>query len=109
LSVGERSEMKASDVFIEQTGTGAASKDGSNLNISNTTIIQANNAGLMAYVKKPEFGYAHIEASNLTFIATASQARAQKGSVIFIDGKPVESEDVDVEQLYKTVMKKGLR
>jgi hypothetical protein len=107
--VGEGSEMTVRDVFIQQTGTGAASKDGSKLDISNATIKQANNAGLMAYVKKPEFGSARIEASNLTFIATASQALAQKGSVIAIDGKPVESEDVDVEQLYRTVMKKGRR
>ncbi len=109
LSVGEGSEMTVRDVFIQQTGTGAASKDGSRLDISNATIKQANNAGLMAYVKKPEFGSARIEASNLTFLATASQALAQKGSVVVIDGKPVESEDVDVEQLYRTVMKKGRR
>ena len=109
LSVGERSEMRASDVVIEQTGTGAASKDGSRLDISNTTIKQAHNAGLMAYVKKPEYGSAGIEARSLTFVATSTQTLAEKGSAIVIDGKTVESQDVDVEQLYKTVMKPGLR
>ena len=109
LSVGERSEMKVRDIVIDKTGTGAASKDGSRLDISNATIKQAHNAGLMAYIKKPEHGPARIEASNITFVDTAFQTLAQTGSTIVIDGKPVDSEDVDVEQLYKTVMKPGLR
>jgi hypothetical protein len=109
LSVGEQSEMIATEVIIEQVGTGAASKDGSRLDISRSSIKQARNAGLMAYTKKPEFGPARIEAREMTFTDTASEARAQKGSFISIDGTSVEGEDVDVEQLYETVMKPGLR
>jgi len=109
LSVGERSKMTASQVIILQSSTGAASKDGSRLDISNSAIKQVQNAGLMAYIKKPEFGPAQIEAHNLELVGPAAHARVQQGSRITIDGRAVASEDVDVDQLYKTIMQPGLR
>jgi len=109
LSVGERSKMTATNITITNAGTGAASKDASHLNISNSTIKQVQNAALMAYTKKPEFGVGNIEAHKLTFGDNTTQARSQKGSTIKIDGKLQASEDVNVEQLYETTMKPGLR
>ncbi|MBI5407867.1 MAG: CotH kinase family protein [Nitrospirae bacterium] len=109
LSVGEASKMKAAHVIVESAGTGAASKDGSLLEISDSSVNQVVTAGLMAYIKKPEYGAASIDAGGLKFGDNVIHARAQKGSSITIDGAPVETEDVDVDQLYKTVMKKGFR
>lgn len=109
LSVGEGSVMTASHLYIEDVGTGAASKDGSSLNISGSSVKNARIAGLMAYVKKSEYGPGRIEALDLAFDAASVKARAQKGSVITIDGEPVPAEDVNVSELYNTVMKKGLQ
>ncbi len=109
LSVGEQSKMTATNVTITQTGIGAASKDGSQLDISHSTFEQVQNAALMAYVKKPEFGAGTIDAHHLTFGDTTTHARVQKGSIIRIDDHQVESEEIEVEQLYQTVMKPRLR
>jgi hypothetical protein len=109
LSVGEGSDMTASHVIIEDVGTGAASKDGSSLILSDSTIKNARIAGLMAYIKKPEYGPGKITAQDIVLDGLSIQARAQKNSLITIDGAPVPTEDVDVAELYKTVMKKGLR
>jgi hypothetical protein len=109
LSVGEQSKMTAKGVFIEHAGTGAACKDASSLKISDSSIKDTFNAGLMAYVKKPEYGPAWIEAKKIDFSDTPSEARVQRGSRITINGKQIESEDVDVETLYKTIMKPGLK
>jgi hypothetical protein len=109
LSVGERSKMTANKVFIEHVGTGAASKDGSYLEISDSSIKDANHAGLMAYIKKAEFGSARIEANKINFSGTAYEVRVQRGSSINLNGKQMESEDIEVEALYKTIMKPGLR
>ena len=109
LSVGEGSNMTASHLFIEGVGTGAASKDGSSLKLSESTIKNARTAGLMAYIKKPEYGPGQIAVQDLVFDGVPVQARAQKNSVITIDGEPVPTEDVDVAELYDTVMKKGLQ
>jgi hypothetical protein len=109
LSVGEGSDMTASHLSIEDVGTGAASKDGSSLTLSDSTIRNAQIAGLMAYIKKPEYGPGRIEAQDLAFDAVSVQARAQKNSAIIVNGVPVPTEDVDVSALYDTVMKKGLQ
>jgi len=109
LSVGERSTMTASGLIIERAGTGAAAKDGSKLRIDGTVLNGTRVAGLMAYIKKPEFGAASIDAAGLRFNGSSPQARVQTGSAITIDGKAVEAEDVDVDQLYKTIMRPGLR
>ncbi len=109
ISVGEKSRMQASNLDIRQAGTAAASKDGSELLLKNTYIQGARIAGLMAYIKKPEYGPARIEAEHVVFDDVATPARAQKGSVILLDGKAVETVDLNVKQMYKTVMKKGLK
>jgi hypothetical protein len=109
LSVGEKSVMTASGIHADHVGTGAVSKDGSQLNISDSTMTGITNAGLMAYIKKPEFGPAKIEAKGIQFAEATIPARAQKGSAIFLDGREIETEDVDVNSMYKTIMKPGLR
>jgi len=109
LSVGERSQVSAGHLSMEDVAIGAASKDGSHLAISNTTITNAENSGLMAYIKKPEYGPATIEASNINFFNIPVKTRAQKGSSITLEGKKIEPEDIDVEQLYKTNMKPGIK
>ena len=105
LSVGEKSRMRATNITIEHAGTGATSKDGSFLDISSSTIKLSKVAGMMAYIKKPEFGSASIEASNITFAGSAPATRLQKGNSIIIDGKVLKGEEIDVKQLYETFMK----
>jgi hypothetical protein len=109
LSIGEKSVVHAARILIRRAGTAAASKDGSQLTLTDVEIRKALNAGLMAYIKKPEYGAASIEANNITFVDTEQPARVQKGSRIVIDGQLVDTEDLDVEQLYETVMRPGLR
>jgi hypothetical protein len=109
LSVGERSQMSAANVTIENVGTGAAAKDGSRLNIEESTIRGAAFAGLTAYIKKPEYGPAEIEALNVTIAEAEPPTLVQTGSRITIDGSDVAAQDVDVDALYETVMRKGLR
>ncbi|MGV7224511.1 MAG: right-handed parallel beta-helix repeat-containing protein [Nitrospinales bacterium] len=109
LSVGEQSKMTASRLIIDNVGTGAASKDGSYLDIKDSTIKDAYYAGLMAYIKKAEFGPGRIKGDKLAFNGTDSEAIVQKGSDIILNGNQIDSVDLDVKELYKTVMKPGLR
>ena len=109
LSVGEQSTMTAGGVAILSAGTAAASKDGSLLEIEDSEIAEVRTAGLMAYVKKPEYGGARIVAKGIRFGAHVLPARAQRGSTIFIDGKPVPPEDINVKAMYETIMRPGLR
>ena len=108
LSVGEASKMNVSNVNIISAGTGAASKDGSTLTISNSKISNVQTVGLMAYIKKPEYGAATISAKQISFAESVTPARAQKGSSIMIDGVSIESENINVKEMYRTIMKPGL-
>ena len=109
LSVGEQSEMEASQIRMRNVGTGAASKDGSLLRLSDSNIDGASFAGFTAYIKKPEFGPARIEASGVTISNTETPALAQTGSAVVVDGEPIETIDVNVDALYDTIMRKGLQ
>lgn len=109
LSVGEKSTMIASDVYIEQVGTGAVSKDGSHLTLTDAKIKSAKIAGLMAFVKKPEYGPGTIVASHLETESVLNRAVVQKGSKIIIDKSDVKATDLDVKELYATLTKSGMK
>jgi hypothetical protein len=108
LSVGEQSTMTARDLVIEKAGTGAAAKDGSSLRLENTAIKNSLHADLMAYVKKPEYGPSTIETRGITYGGEPARVVAQKDSAITMDGQAVPTQDIDVEQLYSSIMRKGL-
>jgi hypothetical protein len=109
LSVGEKSVMNASNIIIDTVGTGAASKDGSILNLSDAKISNASFAGLTAYVKKPEYGPAEIIAIDIVIKDAQTPVLVQTGSRVQLDGEDSAARDIDVDALYETVMRKGLR
>jgi hypothetical protein len=100
LSVGEGSNLRASGINVEHTNIGAASKDGSQLFLSDSRFSEIKKAGLMAYVKKPVYGPAEITAKALEFHSTKKQAIAQKGNKISIDGKLIPPVFLNIKELY---------
>ena len=109
LSVGERSNMDASRVSIRDVGTGVASKDASMLKISASEIDSASFAAITAYVKKPEYGSAVVIANDVNIVGDDSGIIAQVGSRVVVDGDDAPTTDIDVDALYETIMKPGLR
>lgn len=107
VSVGEASQANASKLTMTRVGTAAASKDGSRLLIDDIEVNEAIVAGLMAYTKKPEYGPASIKASNIDYRPSGPVGRVQTGSEIELDGKKLPPEELDVDLLYETVMRKG--
>ncbi|MEC7641589.1 MAG: hypothetical protein VYC17_05475 [Nitrospinota bacterium] len=102
ISVGENSKLSATQVSIENVGTGLASKDLSETEITDSKFTRTRVAALMAYQKKNEYGPSRILASRLTLSDVSRDHLAQTGSRIVMDGVPVPTEDFDVDQLYKT-------
>ncbi len=106
LSIGEKSNLEGRDITITESGTGLASKDGSISIVSDITITNPVFAAMLAYMKKPQYGPAQIIATNVNMDNTENIIFAQSGNVIRIDEKQIEMKDLDVDLLYKTVMKK---
>ncbi|MGI9431078.1 MAG: hypothetical protein ACR2PQ_02635, partial [Myxococcota bacterium] len=100
ISVGERSEIEAHEVSVQDAGTALACKDASRATLRDSTLRQIHHAALMAYVKKPEYGPATIIADRLE-IDSPQHAIAQVGSRIRLDGLPVEPSRVDTDELYR--------
>ena len=105
ISVGEGSELTAVNIVVEDSGVGAASKDRSRLEISDSTINKAHTAAFMTYTKKPEYGPADLIASNVEILETVNPAKVQEGNFMTLNGETIQPEVLDVENLYKTTMK----
>ena len=72
-------------------------------------MSEISNAALMAYIKKPEYGGAVLEAVAVSSSDVSRLAHAQVGSILRIDGERVAGEDINVDSLYATVMRRGTR
>jgi hypothetical protein len=109
ISVGEKSHLEGTDLSIDTVGVGIVSKDGSRVIVQNSQITKAALAGLMAYVKKPIFPSSSLFAKNFKFTQLSSPAVVQRGNEINLEGKTIESSDLDIQNLYQTIMKPGLK
>ena len=109
ISVGENSTMHVSNAKIKNVSIGAASKDKSTLTVDNTKITNAHNVALMAYVKKPEFGSASLIATKTQIIDSNKSTIVQQGSYLKLNGNVIATDALNVKQLYKTIMKPGVK
>ena len=100
ISVGEGSHVAIRDVRVTDAAIGVASKDRSRTRVESSTFSGIEHAALMAYVKKPQYGPAEIEASGVHIEGARREAVAQLGSRISLDGRTVEPEPLDVDALY---------
>ncbi|UCD12556.1 MAG: hypothetical protein JSU88_05630, partial [Nitrospinaceae bacterium] len=100
ISVGEKSEVMVEQVMVVNAGIGAASKDGSQLTISDSSIVDSGIAGLMAYIKKKEYGPGEITATGVKIQGSSPATICQTGNRIQMDGKEVDSVEIDVDGLY---------
>jgi len=101
LSVGEASRVTARRARIERVGTALASKDGSEVVFEDSDVADAQLAGIMAYVKKDEYGVAAVVARDVRMVRVARPTLAQHGSRISLDGVEQPTEALDVEALYE--------
>jgi hypothetical protein len=109
ISVGERSEINASNINISNVSVGVAVKDGSNLNINDSKIDSAKLVAIMAYIKKPPYGGAEINADNVKIVNTLKKAKSGENSSIILNKNIIEKEKINVEELYNSIMKSGLK
>ena len=101
ISVGEGSTLTARNLVIEKCGTGAVSKDGSKTAIRDSRMSGITHVAMMAYIKKPEYGAAQLEATNVTIEGAPVGVLAQTGCRVLVDGVEIAAEELDVDALYK--------
>jgi len=109
ISVGEESYLISAQLSIQKVGVGIVSKDGSHTTVQNSKIMGTKLAGLMAYTKKPVYPQATLHAKDITFENSTPNALVQKGNEVMLSGILLEPSEFDINKLYKTSMKSGLR
>ncbi|MAT44249.1 MAG: hypothetical protein CL609_18110 [Anaerolineaceae bacterium] len=100
ISVGEVSNILVKNVSIDQVGIGIASKDRSTVVVEGSEINNASFAALAAYIKKPVYGPASIEAADIQLNNNKQNAIAQTDNVILLWDELVETVSMDVDLLY---------
>ncbi|MDH4318339.1 MAG: CotH kinase family protein [Desulfobulbaceae bacterium] len=109
ISVGEASKLTAKEVKISRVGTGLASKDGSRALMNDSVIKHGLVAGILVYNKKSEYAAAEVNADNVRIEECGLPAAAQFGNILKLNGKTVVAGKIDVQELYRTVMKPGMK
>jgi hypothetical protein len=101
ISAGEDSRVDAFDLRMRTVSIGVASKDLSLVRVEGATIEAAVNAGFAAYVKKPEYGVARIEATGIRFLDASPRAIVATGNTVQLNGELLRGTDLDVRALYQ--------
>ena len=100
ISAGERSTLTVSRITIDGCLTGLASKDQSVLKAKNVTVKNAP-IGIACFQKKPEFGPAHIDITDVKYEAVENLGIIELGSSANWDGKDYRGfVKFDIEAMY---------
>ncbi len=106
VSVGEASSVTVENSFMDNVGVAIASKDGSEATMSNVEVASFTLHTAMTYIKKSFYDDPVLELINNQVKGTPSYSR-QQGTRLYVDGRLIAEEDVNVRDLYNQgVMKK---
>lgn len=100
ISAGEGSELTLHNLTIRDVNIGIASKDKSTVLADEILIESANIVGLAVYIKKPQYGPAILEATNVELVNTETSALCQTDNKLLLNGESIPTQDFDVGDLY---------
>ncbi|MEM7167497.1 MAG: right-handed parallel beta-helix repeat-containing protein [Planctomycetota bacterium] len=98
VSVGEASRLEAENVEVHRAHFGFVSKDRSHVSLRHVQVHNAHH-GLAAYGKKPEYGPAILEATNVTLVNVERSTTCQTGSTIRVEGETAATIEISLEEL----------
>jgi hypothetical protein len=98
ISGGENSQVQASNIDIKYSEISIASKDKTELQISNVKLDSCG-VGFTAYVKKPEFGAGTIIAKNVEMRNCRAPFLIETNSAMTLDGKAIPPSRDKVESI----------
>ena len=98
VAAGEKSDLTAKYLVFNEVNIAIAGKDQSALTL-NDIAISNTKIGIAAFQKKPEYGPANIQITELSFVGTDTPYLIEIGSVLTVDGKSIDAEIEDVKGL----------
>jgi hypothetical protein len=108
VSVGEKSSLKISEIYVDSVGVGVASKDGSFVQINNSRFSNYTLNALMSYQKKSHYKKSSLIGMNIGFDNKENSYSRQKNSIMTLNGNLVQENEINVDLLYENeIMKKN--
>ena len=99
ISGGEGSTLWVSNTTIDLCNIGAASKDLSEVYLTNVSITNSQ-YGLVALQKKPEYGAGKLITKDFTITNCETELLIEKGSSVDLNGKTVEGKKKKVAEMF---------
>ncbi|WP_297088490.1 CotH kinase family protein [uncultured Draconibacterium sp.] len=101
ISGGEHSFLNITECIIDKANIGVASKDMSELELDRIEMSHIV-YGLVAFVKKPEYGAAQITINNLRMKNNMIFHQIEEGSVLILNGEKIYGREKNIaEKLYQ--------
>lgn len=95
ISGGENSKLMITNCEIDNANIGIAAKDLSSLKLDKI-VMNKTVYGIVAFVKKPEFGPANITITNLKNKNNIVFHQIEKGSQLILNGKVIEGREKNI-------------
>jgi hypothetical protein len=105
ISAGEHSDVDAANIQVNSAAFGIVAKDGSRVVADNVSGVDIKHYLFMAYMKKPFFGGANLQASNFSCHNCSNISMLQKNNVLVLDGQQQTAKKLNVKKLYTSSMR----
>ncbi len=100
FNVKAGAQLKGDDVRIKNAYIAISAEDLSSIDLQKVTITDSE-YGLVAYKNKPGGGHPRITVKGISFTNVKNNYLREKKSTIIVDGKEIEEEVKDVENIIK--------
>jgi len=100
VSAGEGSSVQISNLTVDTASIGVASKDMSGVEITGGRFDNIRNYTFASYQKKSEYGPATLTASSTTIAPGSLAMLVEQGSELNVNGSKIETQAVDIADLY---------
>ncbi len=107
ISGGEASTLTIKNIQLNKANFGIVAKDATNIKASLITARDITHKALMSYSKKSIFGAAQLFADDFKCLDQDCNKKltAETGSVLVVNGKQLTSKELNIKNLYNTIMK----
>ncbi len=107
ISAGERSQLNIEEAYFDEVNFGLVAKDDSSIEADKITATNVKHNALMSYSKKSIFGSASMQVTQYSCadLNCDQKSVSEVGSVLVVNNVEIPVQQLNVKNLYNTVMK----
>ena len=99
ISIGEKSDIKINNLYINNSKYGIANKDGSKLEGTNIKILNSKDYDILAFTKKPYYSMSKLLLDNVFY--NQKKTLIETGHSAKINNRILNTQKIDLKLLYE--------